>query len=215
MNQLYLLLFALWGFVSGSILFCKQIPKRVKGVDVCALSSDKNPGAANVFLHCGVPLGLLCVSLDVLKGFVPVFAATALFGSSHPLFFLVAVAPALGHALAPFDRFQGGKCISVIFGVMLGTVTQTWTGFILVGLYIFFAGILRLRPNRVCSIVAYSLFASLAPPILFYQGKYVLGVSYFALAALAVYRHLRDRSDSTEKIGAERVDSCECFDEGR
>lgn len=185
------LLFALWGFLSGSILFCKQIPKIVKGIDICALSKDGNPGTANVFVHCGIPMGMVCLLLELFKGFAPTFVATMLLGSHRFPFVLVVVAPALGHAIAPFDRFKGGKCIAVIFGILLGTVTETWTGWILVGLYILFFAIVRLKPNRICSIVTYSLFAAIAPLILFIQGKFPLGVGYFLLAVIALVRHLR------------------------
>lgn len=187
----YYLLFALWGFLSGSILFCKWIPKWVKGIDICALSKDGNPGTANVFVHCGIPMGIVCLLLELFKGFAPAFVATMLLGSNHPAFVFVLIAPALGHAVAPFDRFHGGKCIAVIFGVLLGTVTETWTGWILVGLYLFFFAVVRLKPNRLCSIVTYSLFAAIAPLILFIQGKFPLGIGYFLLAAIALVRHLR------------------------
>ena len=130
----YYLLFALWGFLSGSILFCKRIPKQVKGIDICALSKDGNPGTANVFVHCGIPMGMLCLLLELFKGFAPTFAATMLLGSGSLFFALVLIAPPLGHAVAPFDGFKGGKCIAVIFGVLLGTVTETWTGWILAAL---------------------------------------------------------------------------------
>ncbi len=186
----YYLLFALWGFLSGSILFCKRIPKKIKGVDICALSKDGNPGTANVFVHCGIPMGTVCLLLELLKGFVPVFAAAMILPSNHLAFVFVLIAPALGHAVAPFDRFQGGKCIAVIFGILLGTVTETWTGWILVGLYVFFFAVVRLKPNRLCSIVTYSLFAVSAPLILFIQGKFALGIGYFLLAAIALARHL-------------------------
>lgn len=189
--MIHYLLFALWGFLSGSILFCKWIPKKVKGIDICSLSKDGNPGTANVFIHCGIPMGMVCLLLELFKGFAPTFAATMLLGSHRFAFVLVVVAPALGHAIAPFDRFKGGKCIAVIFGILLGTVTETWTGWILVGLYILFFAIVRLKPNRICSIVTYSLFAAIAPLILFIQGKFPLGVGYFLLAVIALVRHLR------------------------
>ena len=194
MNVVYHLLFALWGFLSGSILFCKWVPKWGMQIDVCTLSKDGNPGASNVFIHCGIPMGTCCLLLDLFKGFAPTFAATMLLGSEGDLVPLVVVAPALGHAVAPFDGFRGGKCIAVIFGVLLGTVTETWTGWILVVLYLLFFAVVRLRPNRICSIVTYSLFAATAPLILFLKGQVPLGIGYFLLAFIALLRHLRSRA---------------------
>lgn len=44
------------GYLMGSIMFCRWIPRRMLHKDVCALSDDHNPGAANVFQYCGVPM---------------------------------------------------------------------------------------------------------------------------------------------------------------
>ena len=65
-----LLTFALiaGGFLLGGVMFSRALPKLLTGKDVCALRTDKNPGAANVFAVCGVPMGLLCLALVMLKG---------------------------------------------------------------------------------------------------------------------------------------------------
>ena len=68
-----LLTFALiaGGFLLGGVMFSRTLPKLLTGKDVCALRADKNPGAANVFAVCGVPMGLLCLALDMLKAYLP------------------------------------------------------------------------------------------------------------------------------------------------
>ena len=45
--------FIIGGFLLGSILFSKIIPKITVGKNICELGSDGNPGAANVFMKCG------------------------------------------------------------------------------------------------------------------------------------------------------------------
>ena len=72
-----LLTFALiaGGFLLGGVMFSRALPKLLTGKDVCALRTDKNPGAANVFAVCGVPMGLLCLALDMLKAYLPVSLA--------------------------------------------------------------------------------------------------------------------------------------------
>ena len=72
-----LLTFALiaGGFLLGGVMFSRALPKLLTGKDVCALRADKNPGAANVFAVCGVPMGLLCLALDMLKAYLPVSLA--------------------------------------------------------------------------------------------------------------------------------------------
>lgn len=72
------LLWGLWilgGFLLGGVMFCELLPKRLAQKDVIQLSPDRNPGAANVFLTCGAPMGLLCLALDMGKGFLPVYFA--------------------------------------------------------------------------------------------------------------------------------------------
>ena len=44
------------GFFLGSVPFCHLLPRVFMGKDICALSDDGNPGAANVFKLCGVPM---------------------------------------------------------------------------------------------------------------------------------------------------------------
>ena len=68
-------------FLLGGVMFSQLVPKLLGKGDVGRDSDDHNPGAANVFCLCGVPLGVLCLLLDLLKGFVPVFLAKGLSGS--------------------------------------------------------------------------------------------------------------------------------------
>ena len=59
------------GYLLGSIMFCRWIPKLVLHKDVCALSDDHNPGAANVFQHCGVPRGCCACFSICPRAFCP------------------------------------------------------------------------------------------------------------------------------------------------
>lgn len=61
------------GFIEGGIMFSYLLPKLIMQKDICMLSGDHNPGAANVFINCGIPMGLTCLTLDMAKGFFPVF----------------------------------------------------------------------------------------------------------------------------------------------
>ena len=110
------------GYLMGSIMFCRWIPRLVLHKDVCALSDDHNPGAANVFQHCGVPAGLLCLFFDLSKGFLPVYLAAHTVGIEPMQFAAVMMAPVLGHATAPFDHFSGGIFIATALGGLLALV---------------------------------------------------------------------------------------------
>ena len=94
-----LLTFALiaGGFLLGGVMFSRALPKLLTGKDVCALRADKNPGAANVFAVCGVPMGLLCLALDMLKAYLPVSLA-AQYLDTQSVWFALAL-PAVDHCL--------------------------------------------------------------------------------------------------------------------
>ena len=53
------LLFSLFGFLLGGVLFSYHLPRLLKGVDIRALSEDHNPGAANAVKYAGIPVGML------------------------------------------------------------------------------------------------------------------------------------------------------------
>lgn len=60
------------GFVSGSVLYSKHIPRLFLHKNICENAPDQNPGASNVFISCGVGWGLFCLALDLFKAYLPV-----------------------------------------------------------------------------------------------------------------------------------------------
>ena len=104
------------GYFLGSIMFCRLICLIFYHTDICKVSKDKNPGAANAFWHCGKVAGVSGLLLDMLKGFLPVFVAIRYLSYDNFALFLVMLAPVLGHAFSVFHNFSGGKCIATIYG---------------------------------------------------------------------------------------------------
>ncbi len=190
-NQLTAQLFFIAvGFLLGSVMFSRVLPRVFLKKDICALSSDKNPGASNVFVHCGVPMGLLCLALDMAKGFVPVFFASRMTDVQRLLFACVMVAPVLGHALAVFDSFCGGKCIATIFGVLIALLPLTPAGWLLAGLYILFFAVIRVKPNRKCSLITFTLFGCITGVMLTRAGQVPMAVGCAAMSVIAIVKHL-------------------------
>lgn len=176
----------------GSTMFCKIIPKLLTHKDICEISDDHNPGAFNVFKHCGKGIGGLCLFLDIMKGFVPVFLASMLMKADSVLFTLVMIMPVLGHAIGIFNRFHGGKCIAVSFGVMLGIIPVSWIGFvILAALYILFSTLVKVNPNRLRSIIVYALFGTGASLIFSIIGLGAVAAGCGLIAIVAVVKHLK------------------------
>lgn len=187
------------GFILGSIPFCYLLPKLMAGKDICALSDDHNPGAANVFINCGAPLGLFCLALDLLKGFAPVFLAWRTLGSDNILFAGVMLAPVLGHALGIFRGFRGGKGIAVTFGVMLGAMPVTPVGWLLAALYIIFSTLIKINPNRRRSIVTFALFALISAPLLIAHRKFSIAAGCMAIPVVVIYKHLKSARNEIPK----------------
>lgn len=146
------------GFFCGGILFSYHLPKWIKRVDIVALSEDHNPGAANAFQYGGVPVGLLCVFLDLLKGYFPVQLAMSLYDPACALFAFFMLAPVLGHAMAPCYPFAGGKAIAVSFGALLGLMPFSYAVFALAALYLFFSLIKVIEPHERRTVVVFFLF---------------------------------------------------------
>ena len=177
------------GFVLGSIMFSQLIPKIILHKDICEISDDHNPGASNVFTSCGIIWGMLCLCLDILKGFWPVFLGVQILNTEHILFTAVLIAPVLGHAVAPFNHFRGGKCISTAFGALLGLYPLTNIVFLLAGIYIVFSTVLRIPSTRLRSIAAFSLFGILSTVILLYANQYSIALGCFLVSCIAIMKH--------------------------
>lgn len=192
MNTVILWLFcAAVGFLSGSVMFCGIVPKLLLGVDVAAESPDRNPGAANVFLNCGVGMGLLCLALDIGKGFLPVFLAQRVLDMRSVWFSFIMAAPVLGHAVGLFNDFHGGKCIATSFGVLLAVVRVSMIWLLLAGLYIFFSTVIKIHPNSRRSIVTYSLFGALALLSTFLWGRVPIMIGCCLISITVIVRHLK------------------------
>lgn len=135
------------GYLVGSILFASLFTKWIRGIDLAKESKDGNPGTANAFMQGGFVCGVLSLVCDLGKGFLPVY-----FYVREPAAWLgiglvlVMMAPVLGHAYSLYHHFDGGKCIAVSFGVLLGLVPNMAPVLLLAFFYILFS-ILRIRPH--------------------------------------------------------------------
>ena len=198
MNIFLWLAFTAVGFLSGSIMFCRIIPALITHKDICAISDDRNPGAFNVFRHCGKKIGALCLFLDILKAFAPVILAGYFLDTDSILFAFVIASPVLGHAVGLFGG-RGGKCISASFGAAAGLIPVTCLPFLLLaGIYVLFSGIVRIRPNRKCSIVVYACFASVCAVVLNLLGYYSVALGCGIISATAIVKHLNFRLRRSE-----------------
>ena len=116
------LYFALGGYILGSIPFGKIIAQMAAKIDITQKGS-KNIGATNVARELGLKWGLLTLSLDVLKGFLPVLLFAVLWYTgdiwSQLALALISLCPLLGHQFSAFMGFRGGKGVATALGIYL------------------------------------------------------------------------------------------------
>ncbi len=105
-------------FISGSLPFAVIISKTFKGIDP-RYEGSKNPGTTNVCRLCGLPLGILTLICDVLKGTLPVYLSTIFFPESTYTTTFCAFAAFIGHIKSPFLSFKGGKGVATGLGVLI------------------------------------------------------------------------------------------------
>ena len=125
------------------------------------------------------------------KGFAPVLLAQQLVDIRSLRFSAVLIAPVLGHALAPLNHFRGGKCIATAFGVTLALLPTTRVVLVLAGLYIAFSTVLKISPNRIRSIVTFSLFGIFCLVWAYFTRYYSIGIGCAGISVIAVLRHTR------------------------
>ncbi len=103
-----------WGYIAGRVL---------QGIDLRAIGSG-GTGATNVLRSLGGKASAVVVTLDFLKGLLPVFIARFL-GFGDIWIALVAVAPVVGHCWSPFIAFKGGKGVATGAGAAIALFPQT------------------------------------------------------------------------------------------
>lgn len=158
MEMLRELLTILYGYISGSLLFSKWLPLLIKGIDVTKLSDDQNPGTANAMKYAGVGVGILCLLGDIFKGVIPVYLAIKWGYVKSKLFFLMIIAPILGHAYSLFNHFKGGKAIAVSFGVLIGLAFENYYPLIVLIILYISGSLLKINPHTKRTRITYIMF---------------------------------------------------------
>jgi len=114
----YSALLAVAAFWLAACPFSVWVGKWLLGKDIRRYG-DGNPGAFNVFRAGGWKAGVLALVLDIGKGVPFVALAHYYFELPMVVVMVVGLCAILGHAYTPLLRFQGGKALAVIAGVLL------------------------------------------------------------------------------------------------
>jgi glycerol-3-phosphate acyltransferase PlsY len=115
---LYSVLLIVAAFWLGACPFSLWIGKWLLGKDIRNYG-DGNPGAFNVFRAGGRKAFALALILDIGKGVPFVALAYYYFGLPDVLVMAVGLSAILGHAFTPILRFNGGKALAVMGGVLM------------------------------------------------------------------------------------------------
>lgn len=113
-HSIFILGAYLLGSVSSAIIVCK-----IAGLPDPRTQGSGNPGATNVLRLGGKKAAAITLLGDMLKGFIPALAAYLLHFPPLALA-LVGFAAFMGHLFPIFFRFQGGKGVATMLGVLFG-----------------------------------------------------------------------------------------------
>lgn len=191
------LVYTVLGYLSGGMLYAYLLPKLLRGIDVREGTDDGNPGGFNAIQACGLPLGILCIALDILKGTVPVLLAIHLGGLQGWYLVPAVLAPVAGHAWPLLLRGRGGKCISVSFGVFIGLLPE-----VLLGVFwaVFYLALLPvIHDHRVLTRVSSLMMLVMA--FLVYPMAYVRAIACGVTGILHI-KHRPKGNAETEQLRA-------------
>jgi glycerol-3-phosphate acyltransferase PlsY len=104
-------------FCIASIPFSLLIPLVFAGKDVRKIGSG-NVGATNVYRACGMKYAALCLFLDGIKGYLPIYLITRFYNFSAIAIIFFAACAILGHVYSIFLKGHGGKGVATSLFIM-------------------------------------------------------------------------------------------------
>ncbi|MFH0889233.1 MAG: glycerol-3-phosphate 1-O-acyltransferase PlsY [Planctomycetota bacterium] len=154
--MIYYIIYAVVGYLIGSIPFGYILVKLIKGIDIRTVGSG-NTGATNVGRIAGLKWGMLCFLLDLDKGFLPTLAILFI----HPSLIgtvninmtdglSIGLGIIVGHLFPLYLGFRGGKGVATSLGVFWAlALIPTTIAVIIWGLFF-----ILLRYISLASIIA-------------------------------------------------------------
>jgi glycerol-3-phosphate acyltransferase PlsY len=190
------------GYAFGSVPFAFILARRA-GIDVRVAGSG-NVGAANVLRTTTMPLGVMVMALDMLKGAATVLLASAVEGAPATIA-AAGAAAVIGHIYPVWLRFHGGKGIAVaagVFAVLAPIATVAAASVFLLVVWI----------SRVISLGSIAATLTLPPAALLTGASPSVARAAIGAAVLILFRHranLRRIFSGTERRMRWRSDAGE------
>ena len=166
----------LLGSISAAIIVCKTL-----GLSDPRTGGSGNPGTTNVMRLYGKKAAFLTLVGDIFKGIIPVLLAKVIVNSE----FIIAIcglAAFLGHIFPIYFKFEGGKGVATLIGILFAT---HW----LLGVSYIITWILTALIFRYSSLAA--LIAALPIPIYSYfiEHNNQYAISFAVIAIILFWRH--------------------------
>ena len=185
LNEILIFLFA--AYLIGSVPTAFLFGKFLKNVDIRKAGSG-NVGATNAFRVLGPKIGIVVMSIDILKGFIPVYASQRfIIGENRVAWLLlVGLAAVLGHMFTIFLNFKGGKGVATTAGVFLAMAPRAMAFCII--LWSVLVGLFKMASvGSIASAVALPLaigYLEKADPFLVYVSV--------VISALVIFMHRKN-----------------------
>lgn len=193
----YHILFALMGYLFGSISFSVLISKLVAKIDVREYGSG-NAGFTNVLRTLGAKAAVLTFVGDLLKSVIPALIAMRLGGPAAS--YITGIACMIGHIFPLFFKFKGGKGIMVSLGMIL--VFDWRIALILLGIFLIVLALSRyVSLSSMIGICFYPLMV-----LLFHGVQVDFLITSIVTVAIVIFMHraniVRLAHHTENKIGA-------------
>jgi len=165
-------------YLCGSIPFSFLIPWS-NGIDIRKTGSG-NVGGTNVLRTMGPKWGILSVTLDFLKSFIPILTIRLIFGVDSWIPYLSLIILVLGHDYPIFLKFKGGKGVASTLGGYFALSPILGVIFLLVWFPVELS-------TKYVSLS--SLLGLLITAILSYFWDLKMGITYTVLFFLSLFNH--------------------------
>jgi glycerol-3-phosphate acyltransferase PlsY len=170
----------LLGSLSSAIIVCKLM-----GLPDPRSEGSGNPGATNVLRLGGKKAAAITLFGDMLKGLLPVVVAHLLTVNNNILA-AVGAAAFVGHLYPVFFRFQGGKGVATMLGVMFGF---HWG----VGLATALTWLVMAKVFKISSLSA--LIATLLAPVYVWKIMGMIPVLIITTSLMTIVLYWRHRTN--------------------
>ncbi len=203
----FVIILSVGGFFLGSVLFAKWLPRAICGIDIEAVSEDGNPGTANVFKHCGVPVGILTGICELGKAFAPIEIANIFIPIEMrtPLYGLIICSAVLGHIFSVYNRGNGGMGVAAFWGALMGVFLQCQLIFFLVGIYIVVRYIVKVRQQHLRTFVCFAVFLAVVAVFstnMIYKPAFIFLSAVICVKSLCMMARERNAGDAVRQANS-------------